>query len=112
MDDLAVEREDLAYLLTKQLDRLEHQSGIFLIKPYIAYKAHTLNKNQTRKTPTFVQQTRPTDGSMDLENMEQPQDPDAGSTWSVGASRTAPVQDWTPDIPKLLEMDCNRLTLL
>ncbi|XP_063688685.1 girdin-like isoform X6 [Bolinopsis microptera] len=111
MDDLAVEREDLAYLLTKQLDRLEHQSGIFLIKPYIAYKAHTLNKNQTRKTPTFVQQTRPTEGSMDLENMEQPQDPDAGSTWSVGASRTAPLQDWTPDIPKLLEMDCNRITV-
>ena len=28
MDELAVEREDLAYLLTKQLDRLEHQSGV------------------------------------------------------------------------------------
>lgn len=43
MDKLADEREDLAYLLTKQLDRLEHQSGIFLIKPYIAYKSNTLN---------------------------------------------------------------------
>ena len=28
MDELAAEREDLAYLLTKQLDRLEHQSGL------------------------------------------------------------------------------------
>ncbi|KAL5271637.1 hypothetical protein ACHWQZ_G002046 [Mnemiopsis leidyi] len=109
MDELAAEREDLAYLLTKQLDRLEHQSGIFLIKPYIAYKAHTLNKNQQRKTPVFVQQNRPSDPSM--VDLEQSQEPESGPTWSVGASRTTPAHDWSPDIPKLLEMDCNRITV-
>lgn len=38
MDDLASERERLAYLLTDTFDMLEQDTGIFLIKPVLSYK--------------------------------------------------------------------------
>jgi len=108
MDQLASEREDLAYLLTKQLDRLEHQSGVFLIKPYIAYKAHVLSQHQKKSLMPHGAQKEPMIGEEKLESMEQ----DSDQTWCVNASRTMPIHEsWGPDVPKLLEMDVNRITV-
>jgi len=108
MDKLADEREDLAYLLTKQLDRLEHQSGIFLIKPYIAYKSNTLNVVKKEAPYVPPQQMKSNESMLSEEVQERG---GAGGSWSVNTSRATSAHDWKPDIPRLLEMDINRVTV-